>query len=96
MASQGRRKSDSGASERTPPSEMNYEQAVGALEAIIDRIESGEIGLEDAVKAYERGSALKKRCEEILSQAEQRIEELSQADLDAEGGEGGRSGEDET
>ena len=63
--------------ESPDPAEMSYEQAVAALEAIIDRIESGEIGLEQSIAAYERGLKLKARCEQILSQAEQRIEHLS-------------------
>lgn len=59
---------------------LRYEEAVEQLEAIIDRIESGEIGLEDSIKAYERGVALRRHCERILEQAEQRIEELSARD----------------
>ena len=58
---------------------MSYEAAVAELEAIIDRIESGEIGLEESVKAYERGVALQARCKAILAQAEQRVTELGGA-----------------
>ncbi|MBL0926325.1 MAG: exodeoxyribonuclease VII small subunit [Phycisphaerales bacterium] len=57
--------------------ELSFEQALEQLEALIDRIESGEIGLEDAIKAYERGLALRQRCEEVLAQAEQRISYLN-------------------
>lgn len=53
-----------------------YEEAAAELESIIDRIESGEIGLEESVRAYERGAALVRRCRAILERAEQRIEEL--------------------
>lgn len=58
---------------------MSYEVAVAELEAIIDRIESGEIGLEDSVKAYERGVALQAHCKAILAKAEQRVTELGNA-----------------
>ena len=57
--------------------EMNYEQALAELESIIDKIESGEIGLEDSVRQYERGVLLRKHCEAILSRAEQRVVELT-------------------
>ncbi len=56
--------------------ELSYEQAIAELEAIIDRIESGEIGLEESVKAYERGVALQAHCKAILARAEQRVTEL--------------------
>lgn len=62
----------------TPDGEHpSYEQAVEELEAIIDRIESGEISLEESMTAYERGIALVRRCRDALARAEQRIEELS-------------------
>jgi exodeoxyribonuclease VII small subunit len=54
-----------------------FEQAVQALEKIIERIESGEIGLEQSITEYERGVALIKRCREVLDRAEQRVEELT-------------------
>ncbi|MEM7680547.1 MAG: exodeoxyribonuclease VII small subunit [Planctomycetota bacterium] len=56
-----------------PPS---FEQALERLETIIDRIESGEVGLEDAIAEYEAGVALVQRCRSILDRAEQRISEL--------------------
>lgn len=58
---------------------MSYEHAVTELEAIIDRIESGDIGLEESVKAYERGVALQAHCKTILARAEQRVTELGGA-----------------
>ena len=55
---------------------MPFEQAMKALEEIVARLEKGDIGLEDSIAAYERGEALKKRCEELLKQAETRIEKI--------------------
>ena len=66
--------------------ELSYEAAVAELESIIDRIESGEIGLEASVEAYERGCELVKRCRAVLERAEQRIEELGERSAD-DGGE---------
>lgn len=47
------------------------------LEQIIERIESGEIGLEKSISEYERGVGLIRRCREVLERAEQRVEELT-------------------
>lgn len=56
---------------------LTFEQAVERLEAIIARIESGEVGLEQSIREYEHGVALLKRCRGILETAEQRVEELT-------------------
>ena len=60
----------------------SFERAIASLESIIDRIESGEIGLEEAIRQYEQGTAMIKRCRAILAAAEERIAELT---TDAEG-----------
>ncbi|MFT5422502.1 MAG: exodeoxyribonuclease VII small subunit [Phycisphaerales bacterium] len=65
---------------------LTYEEAVAQLEAILAKIESGEIGLEASIQEYERGVGLIKRCRAILDQAEQRIEHLDAKRLEAEGG----------
>ncbi len=57
--------------------EPGFETRMDELEALIERIESGEIGLEESIKAYERGVELIRGCREVLGQAEQRVEELS-------------------
>ncbi|MHC4415303.1 MAG: exodeoxyribonuclease VII small subunit [Planctomycetota bacterium] len=59
-----------------PPEEMSYEQAIAELESIIERIEQGEVGLEESLAEYRRGAALLKRCRGILEAAEQQIEEV--------------------
>ena len=56
---------------------LSYEKAVEELELLIDRIESGEVGLEQSLVEYERGMVLLKRCRAIISRAEQRLEELT-------------------
>ncbi len=56
---------------------LTYEQALGELEAMIERIEQGEIGLEQSLTEYRRGAALLKRCRDILETAEQQIDELT-------------------
>jgi len=61
------------------PSTMTYEQAVAALESIIEKIEEGSIGLEQSIASYRYGTALIKRCREILDKAEHEIETLEAA-----------------
>lgn len=61
---------------------LRFEQAIDQLEDLVEQIESGEVGLEDALARYEQGQALVKRCRGILDQAEQKIAELT---IDADG-----------
>ncbi len=58
------------------PPEERYETLVEQLEDLVERIESGEIGLEDSIKAYEQGIVLITKARAILLRAEQRIEQL--------------------
>lgn len=60
-----------------PNPDPTFEQAMAQLEAIVERIESGEAGLEQTIAEYEKGVALVKRCRDILARAEQRVSELS-------------------
>ncbi len=55
---------------------LTFEQALGELEAIVGRLERGDVALEDSIAAYERGEALKKRCAALLSIAEARVEKI--------------------
>lgn len=59
-------------------SELTFEQAVTELEGIIKKLEEGKMPLEDAVKAFERGSELKKLCEKKLKDAQLKIDMLSE------------------
>ena len=63
---------------RSDPATLSFEQATDELEAIIARIESGEIGLEESLGEWRRGGTLLKRCREVLEKAEK---ELAAADL---------------
>ena len=58
-------------------SEPTFEQAIAQVESIIDRIESGALGLEDSIAEYERGIRLLQRCRGVLANAEQRIADLT-------------------
>jgi exodeoxyribonuclease VII small subunit len=56
-----------------PVSEMSFEQAMKELEQVVGRLERGDVALEDSIALYERGSMLKKRCEEKLKEAEEKV-----------------------
>ena len=56
---------------------MTFEQAIQQLKGIVDRIEQGEIPLQDSLEQYEKGMALIKHCRDILQKAEKRIEKIS-------------------
>lgn len=57
--------------------EMPFETALAELEAIVDKLEKGSVSLEDSITLYERGEALKARCDELLRNAEIRIEKIT-------------------
>jgi exodeoxyribonuclease VII small subunit len=61
---------------------LTFEMAIAELETIVKRLEEGKVPLEESVAIYERGEILKKRCEELLKQAEARVEKIT---LDASG-----------
>jgi len=56
---------------------LTFEQAIQQLKGIVDKIEQGEIPLQDSLEQYEKGMALIKHCRDILQKAEKRIEKIS-------------------
>ncbi len=61
---------------------LPFERAIEELESIVKRLEEGKVPLEESVAIYERGEMLKARCEDLLRQAEARVEKIT---LDASG-----------
>jgi exodeoxyribonuclease VII small subunit len=59
-----------------PVSELTFEQALDELDALVRRMEAGELGLDDALAAYRRGAELAKHCQGKLAVAEQEIRKL--------------------
>ncbi len=60
---------------------LSFEKAITLLEEIVEKVESGEIPLEEAIDQYELGCKLIQRCKKILQDAERKIEILSK-DID--------------
>lgn len=58
------------------PLKLTYEQALEQLEALLDKIESGQAGLEDTLAEHERGVKLIQHCRSILQRVETRLTEL--------------------
>ena len=56
---------------------MSFEQALEALERIVDDLERGDVPLDQSIRIYERGEALKAHCEALLKAAEMRIEKIT-------------------
>ena len=56
--------------------ELSFEEALKELEEIVVNLEKGDISLNDAIKAYEKGSLLKDQCEKRLNEAKLKVEEI--------------------
>ena len=64
-------------------SEQTFEEAQAELERIVERLERGDVGLEELTKLWERGEQLYRRCAAQLTDAQGKIEELARR-LDAQ------------
>lgn len=65
-----------------PVDDMSFEEAMAELEAVVGQLERGDVALEASIKLYERGAALKARCEVKLKEAEEKVAAIT---LDTEG-----------
>jgi exodeoxyribonuclease VII small subunit len=59
------------------PSDLSFEDALKRLEAIVQRLESGEASLDDSIKLYSEGDGLRAQCEARLKDAQSRIEKIT-------------------
>ncbi|MEQ8298324.1 MAG: exodeoxyribonuclease VII small subunit [Nitratireductor sp.] len=55
---------------------MSFEDALAALERIVDDLEKGDVPLEQSISIYERGEALKRHCDQLLKAAEAKVEKI--------------------
>jgi exodeoxyribonuclease VII small subunit len=60
------------------------EKALAELEALVERLESGDLSLQQALKEFERGIKLTRQCQTALKEAEQKVEILLKSTDDAE------------
>jgi exodeoxyribonuclease VII small subunit len=62
--------------------EMSFEAAMAELEKVLGQLERGDVALDESIALYERGAALKKRCETKLKEAEEKVAQIT---LDGDG-----------
>jgi exodeoxyribonuclease VII small subunit len=60
---------------KKPP--IDFEKTLKELEALVENLERGDLPLEESLKAFERGIALTRACQEALKEAEQKVEILT-------------------
>jgi exodeoxyribonuclease VII small subunit len=60
------------------PRSADFETSMAELEQIVERLEQGDLPLEESLRQFERGVALTRSCEAALKQAEQKVKVLSQ------------------
>lgn len=66
----------------TAVDEMSFEAAMAELEKVLGQLERGDVALDESIALYERGAALKKRCETKLKEAEEKVAAIT---LDGDG-----------
>lgn len=59
---------------------VDFEQSLGALQTLVERLESGNMSLEESLGAFEQGVALTRECQQALTQAEQKVATLLEQD----------------
>lgn len=82
MAEPGKTAKDASRTVAPEVSGLAFEAALAELEAIVQRLEAGNVPLEESIAIYERGEALRARCDALLKEAEARVEMITR---DADG-----------
>jgi len=59
-----------------PIEQLNFEQALAALEEVVEQLERGDVPLDKSITLYERGEKLRAACQDRLDQAQARIEKI--------------------
>ncbi len=57
--------------------EMTFEDAIKELETVVGQLERGDVALDESIALYERGAALKARCEAKLKEAEEKVAKIT-------------------
>ncbi|UVJ43500.1 exodeoxyribonuclease VII small subunit [Pseudomonas sp. LS1212] len=59
---------------------VDFEQSLAELQTLVERLENGELSLEDSLTAFEQGIRLTRECQRALAQAEQKVQVLLERD----------------
>lgn len=62
------------------PKAPDFEQTLSALEALVEKMEDGDLSLEESLSAFEQGVRLTQECQRALGEAQQRVQVLMQQD----------------
>ncbi len=75
-----KRESPDRETEAKPDGSATYEELLRRLEETVERLEDGGLSLDEAMSAYEEGVRLATQCQKLMDTAEQRIQELQEAE----------------
>jgi exodeoxyribonuclease VII small subunit len=64
-------------SDAKPIGEMSFEEAIREFEAVVSKLDRGDVPLEESIDLYKRGALLKARCEAKLKEAEEQVEQIT-------------------
>ena len=59
---------------------LTFEEAMKELELLVDSLDKGDISLDEAIAAYDRGSQLKDHCQKKLNEAKMKVETIQSSD----------------
>ncbi len=65
----------------SPP---DFEQALAELETLVEKMEQGELSLDESLQSFERGIQLTRTCQQALQEAEQKVQVLLEKDGEAQ------------
>jgi len=60
--------------------DMSFEDAMRELEKLVDSLDKGDVSLDEAIAAYDRGSQLKDHCQKKLNEAKMKVETIQASD----------------
>ena len=63
-----------------PLEKMTFEDAMKELENLVDALDKGDVSLDEAIEAYDRGSQLKDHCQKKLNEAKMKVETIQSSD----------------
>jgi exodeoxyribonuclease VII small subunit len=61
----------------TAVGKLSFEDAIAELEQVVNRLDSGDVPLDESIKLYERGAALKAHCEKKLDEADAKVRQIT-------------------
>ena len=76
------KKSSTAKNNQTEEQALDFEASLEKLEQLVERMENGELALEDSLKAFEEGVKLTRQCQQTLNAAQQKVQRLMEQNGD--------------